>query len=426
MKIGIIGAGFTGLASAYELVKKGHEVYIYEKDEKPGGLAVGYKEKEWEWTLEKYYHHLFTNSKDIMGLAREIGHELIVRRPKTSVLVDNQIYQMDSPISLLKFPRLSIFNKLRMALVLSFLRYNPFWLSLERIRAADFLPRAMGKTAYSMLWYPQLKSKFGTYANDVSLAWFWARINERTANLAYPKGGFLSFAEKLAEKITEKGGKIYYKHEIVKLVSGKKASLTVRQGNREQTISFDKVINTLSSLFFIKISSGLTKSYKQSLLRLKGIGAINVVMSLDEQFFNDKTYWLSVCDQAPVLAIVEHTNYMDKAHYANEHIVYLGNYLPSNHPYFAMTDKKLMDVFDPFLKKINKNYKKHIIRYHVFKSPFAQPIIPINYSKIIPSFTTPLKNVFLANIQQVYPWDRGTTHAVEIGKKVVYEMLNTL
>ena len=28
-----------------------------------------------------------------------------------------------------------------------------------------------------------------------------------------------------------------------------------------------------------------------------------------------------------------------------------------------------------------------------------------------------MPNVFLANIQQVYPWDRGTNYAVELGQK---------
>lgn len=60
MKIAIIGAGFTGLSAAYQLLKQGHKVTIFEKDSQPGGLAVGYQEKKWDWTLEKHYHYWFT------------------------------------------------------------------------------------------------------------------------------------------------------------------------------------------------------------------------------------------------------------------------------------------------------------------------------------------------------------------------------
>jgi len=35
MKIAIIGAGFTGLSAAFELLKKGHEVVVFEENSLP-------------------------------------------------------------------------------------------------------------------------------------------------------------------------------------------------------------------------------------------------------------------------------------------------------------------------------------------------------------------------------------------------------
>jgi len=35
-----------------------------------------------------------------------------------------------------------------------------------------------------------------------------------------------------------------------------------------------------------------------------------------------------------------------------------------------------------------------------------------------------IKNISPANIQQVYPWDRGTNYAVELGEKVADAILN--
>ena len=83
-----------------------------------------------------------------------------------------------------------------------------------------------------------------------------------------------------------------------------------------------------------------------------------------------------------------------------------------------MEKEEVLKLFDPFLRKINPEYKNSLIDYQLFKAPFAQPIIPTNYSKMIPPMITPLKNVYLANIEQVYPWDRGTNYAVELGQKV--------
>lgn len=439
MTIAIIGAGFTGLASAYHLLKQKHDVTIFEKDPIPGGLAIGFSQKNWEWTLEKYYHHWFTNDKSVLNLAKEINHSVIIRRPKTSTYIDGSIYQLDSIISLLKFPKLSIIDRIRMGIVLGVIKYNPFWQVLENIKATTFLSTSLGKKAYQTIWEPLFTNKFGNYANDVSLAWFWARIVKRTPSLAYPKGGFLEFANALVKKIEEKGGKVLFNTEVVSITSDKKPivhfktsdprhsgkpkahpeSLARGDSGQARMTAFDAIIVTLPSFFFLKIAPQIPNEYKDRLLQFKGLGATSLILRLTKPFLSDDTYWLNICDKkSPVMAIVEHTNFMDKKYYNNEHIVYLGNYLPHDHPYMKMSADELLKIYDPYLRKINSSYKSAVSSYHLFTVPFAQPIIPRNYSKIIPSFQTPIKNVYLANIQQVYPWDRGTNYAVELGEKV--------
>lgn len=421
MKIGIIGAGFTGLSAAYNLSKSGHEVIVIEKDSIPGGLALGFEEKNWDWTLEKHYHHWFTNDKNILNLAKEINYPVVIKRPKTSVYVDGENYQLDSPIALLKFPKLNLVNRLRMGIVIALLRYNPFWKPLEKINTVKFLKITMGNKGYKKIWEPQLRNKFGGMEESISLAWFWARIKKRTPSLAYPKKGFLPFANTLVKAIEEKDGKVLFNTEVINLKSEKK--VIVKTQNRE--FEFDKVIVTLPSFFFSKIAPDLSETYKRKISNLKGLGAINLVLRLKKPFLKDGTYWLSVCDESsPIMAIVEHTNFMDKKHYNQEHLVYLGNYLPANHQYFSLTKNEILKKYDSFLRRINPDYKKSLIDFEAFKVPFAQPIIPVNYSKIIPPHRTPLKNVYLANIQQVYPWDRGTNYAVELGEKISNLIIN--
>lgn len=420
MKIGIIGAGFTGLAAAHTLSKSGHNVTIFEKDAHPGGLAVGYKEKAWEWSLEKHYHHWFTNDKNVLALAEEIEQQVIIKRPKTSSYVDGNTYRLDSPSSLLQFSGLPLADRIRMGTSLAALRYNPFWKVLERFRAEPYLKTTMGIKAYKTLWEALMVHKMGEYAPEISLAWFWARVRKRTASLAYPAGGFLSFAHVLVQSIQSNGGKTQFNSEIQSLTENKnEVRVSIKKSHGEKSYAFDKVLVTLPSFLFLKIAPQLPASYKLFLTRLKSIGAINMVLRLKKPFLEDNTYWLNICDITfPILAIVEHTNFMDKKHYNNEHLVYVGNYLPLEHPFFHATNRSLFQIYNPHLKIINASYEKNLIDYTVFKAPFAQPIITRNYSKRIPSFRTPLPNVFLANIEQVYPWDRGTNYAVELGEKV--------
>ncbi len=420
MKIGIIGAGFTGLAAAHALQKQNHDITIIEKDGNPGGLAIGYKEKNWKWSLEKHYHHWFTNDTFVLDLAKEINFEVLIKRPKTSVFIDGSNYQLDSPSALLTFSKLTLIERLRMGASLAFLKFNPFWKPLEKINASTFLPKIMGKHGYELLWQPQLVNKMGKFATVVSLVWFWTRIYKRTPQLAYPKGGFLSFAEALVSTIEKKGGKVLYNSEILKIVDDKKTNVIFKNNKgEEETYEFDKIIVTLPSYLFLKITPQLPDTYRNSLVKLQGLGATNMVLRLKKQLIKDGTYWLSICETpSPVMVVVEHTNLMDIANYNNEHLVYVGNYPSTDSEKYLASDEELLKMYDPLLSRINSKYKEYLIDYRVFRTPFAQPIIPTNYSKIIPKFKTPLPNVFLANIEQVYPWDRGTNYAVELGQKI--------
>jgi protoporphyrinogen oxidase len=299
-----------------------------------------------------------------LDLASEINHKVIIKRPITSSYVEGGIYQLDSPTSVLKFPKLNIINRFRMGVSLALLRYNPFWKPLEKYKAEPYLKKTMGDIAYKMLWQPLLDNKLGKYAKSVSLAWFWARVYKRTPSLAYPEGGFLSFAQHLQETIEKQGGVFHYKTEVTKLAGGKTTTLQIKNGgwkNSDKThdLEFDSIIVTTPSFLFKKIAPSLPESYKESLGKLKGIAAMNLVLRLKNPFFSDGTYWLSMCDlKSPILAIVEHTNFMNKKYYNDEHLVYVGNYMETSDPRFTLNEKELLKLYDPWLKKINPNSQR--------------------------------------------------------------------
>jgi protoporphyrinogen oxidase len=417
MKIAIIGAGFGGLAAGFKLAKAGHGVTIFEKSDKPGGLATGFKEKNWNWTLDEHYHHWFTSDWHIRNLAKEIGQEIIFIRPKTSTLYQKEIHQLDSPLSLIVFSQLPFMERIRTGIVLAYLKLTPFWKPLEKVTAKEFLKKYMGAVSWKILWQPLFEKKFGKYANEIPASWFWTRINKRSPSLGYPIGGFGKFADKLSENIRKSGGEILFDTGVESL-RGDNGKIKVN--TKKRGYIFDKVICTLPSPLFLKITEGLPKNYKKKLLDLKGIGAVNLVLSLDKQFLTDGSYWLNINEKNyPFLAVVEHTNFIDKKYYGNENLIYVGNYVETSHKYFRKSASELVDEFLPFLRKINPKFSKsQIKKSYVFKTPFGQPIVPLNYSKQIPDMQTPINNLYLANIQQVYPWDRGTTYAVELGEKV--------
>jgi protoporphyrinogen oxidase len=157
------------------------------------------------------------------------------------------------------------------------------------------------------------------------------------------------------------------------------------------------------------------------LTKLKSLGAVVLVLALNQRLTQDR-YWIQGMLRTngfPFLALVEHTNFIEPEHYGGDHLVYCGDYLPVDHEYFQMSKEELLVRFLPALRRFNQAFDYDWIRKSwLFREPYAQPIVGLHHSKAIPSLATPLPGLFWASMSQVYPWDRGTNFAVELGQDV--------
>lgn len=423
MKIAIIGAGYGGMSAAWDLQKVGHDVTIFESAEYVGGLASGFKEPHWDWSVEKFYHHWFQSDNSMLGIIRELGLEdkVIFPRPLTVMYHKQKWYPFDSIINALLFPGLGWgLNKIRFGLVGLFLRLTKNWRALEKVTAHEWMMKYAGKQVYEQMWQPLLVGKFGPFYKDVNMAWMWARIHARTTRLGTFEGGFQKFADLFAEKLREKGVEIRLG---VNIKSIKKDSAS--GGLTVDGESFDKVLVTTSPNLMAKFCPDLPESYLKGLLELKSMGAVVMTLSLKHQLSKDGFYWFNVPKEEgyPFLALVEHTNYVSSEHFGGDHIVYAGDYLELGHEYFEMTDEQLLERFIPAFEKFNPEFKRDWIKkIWVHKTNYAQPVPLVGHSKNIPAIQTPIEGLYFASMSQVYPWDRGTNFAVEIGRRAARMM----
>jgi len=418
MKIAVIGAGFTGLGAALKLQELGHKVVLFEKADRVGGLAAGFKKPGWDWYLDEAYHHCFISDKTILKMAEKLGQKMIKIKPETNIYIKGEILPIDSPLALLKFPHLPIIDRLRMGFVICYLKYLSRLSGLEGKLALPWLQKTMGKKSTDLIWEPLFRGKFGRFKNDISLTWFWGRIKKRSPVLCYPEGGYQNFTEKIVQRIKKLGGQILLKSEILAISQEPLAISYQTNDKRLKTASFDKVIVTTPTPIFLKIAKGLPKDYIRKLSSIPHLFAQNLILELNKPFLQS-SYWLNINDpKSPFLLLAEHTNFMSSKHYGGAHILYIGNYLPAGHPYLKKSARELLQIFEPYLKKINPDYTLNTSRCTLSTLPFAQPVVTVDYLSKIPSFETPIKNIFLANMDMVYPWDRETNYALEMGEKI--------
>lgn len=421
MKIAIVGAGFGGMSAALDLVKAGNQVTIFEGLDHPGGLASGFKKAEWDWSLEKFYHHWFTSDKEMFKLFEELGltSKVIIRTPKTVMFYKNKFYPFDSIPAALMYPGLGWgINKIRFGLVGVYLRMTNNWKSMEKTTVDAWMRKWAGEKVYNEMWQPMLVGKFGErFASQVNMAWMWARMHARTTSLATYEGGFQQFAQDFAVALQKKGVEIRYNTRIDQIQRVEESVELTLAGGKE---AFDRVLVTISPAALAKMAPALGEEYLKGLLGLKNLGAVVMVVSLKHQLSREGYYWYNLPKKEgyPFLALVEHTNFMDKEHYNNEHLVYCGDYLENDHEYFKLSKEELVARFLPTFKKINPDFEPDWVNETwLFRESYAQPVPFVNHSRNIPAIQTPIKGLYFASMSQVYPWDRGTNFAVEIGRR---------
>ncbi|HVN16750.1 MAG TPA: NAD(P)/FAD-dependent oxidoreductase, partial [Anaerolineales bacterium] len=404
MKIAIIGAGFGGMAAAYDLRNAGHDITIFESADYVGGLASGFKEPNWDWSVEKFYHHWFQTDKYMLGLIDELGlkDKVIFPRPLTVVYDKGKFYPFDSIVKMALFPGLGFgLDKIRFGFVGLFLRLTNNWRTLEKVTADSWMLKYAGKNVYEKMWKPLLIGKFGPYYQDVNMAWMWARIKARTTRLGTFEGGFQSFANLFAERLKQQGVEIRLKARV-ESIKREQAGLSLRSD--AGTESFDKVLVTTSPNLLAKLCSNLPSDYLKGLLELKSMGAVVMVLSLKHQLSEQGYYWFNLPKEAgfPMLALVEHTNFVGAEHFGGDHILYAGDYLELGHEYFSLSDDELLERFMPAFKKINPAFEKDWVKkIWVNKTNYAQPVPLVNHSKNIPAIQTPIEGLYFASMSQV-------------------------
>ncbi len=427
MNYAILGGGALGLMTAYRLTQAGHTVMVFEQEPIAGGLASGFhvSNDEQMW-LEKFYHHLFRSDTTVIQVIKELGlnDRLEWLRPRSVCLIQSKTEQLDSPLSLLRFKPLRIDERVRVAAVLAFLKIvPPAW--LEGKTADAWLRRWMGKRPYGMLFEPLFVGKFGMMKDEIALPWFWARIHDRTTRLGYMRGGFQHVYERLAERISQNNGKVLLNTRVEKVEQieddgDSKHQWSVQTSKGAWT--FDRVISTLPTRLSCRLIPALPENYRAKYDRGQAYGAHCLVLALKRQLTD--SYWINICDSGyPFTGLFEHTNFRSPSEYDGKHLLYLGNYRPMNDPLFTQSKEEVIAEFLPYLQRLVPTFTlDDVLESWLFKAPFAQPIVTTEYKEHIPPLETPLAGLWMANMFQIYPHDRGQNYSFELAERLVKQL----
>ena len=422
----VIGAGFTGLAAAFDLARAGVPVTVLDADAHVGGLAGAFDTDGDR--LDRFYHHWFTSDHEIMRLVDELGlsADITLRATATGVWYNDSLFRLSSPLDLLRFSALPFVDRIRLGLMIPRARMVRDWRALEGVTAADWLRKLGGDRVWRVMWEPLLKGKFGPYADTVSAVWFWNKLKLRGGSrgktgeerLAYFKGSFARLAEETAKAILAAGGEVRTNAPVTRLE--RRGADWVAQGPWGQVTGSAVIATPAPALVadMLEPAGQATPDDLAMLRRIPYLANICLVLELDRAL--GSTYWTNVNDPGfPYVGVIEHTNFENAASYGGRHIVYLSKYLPETDALYRMTDDQVLQFSVPHLQRMFPAFQRDWVqRFHVWRAPWAQPVVERHYSTLIPPLQGLLPGLYLASMAQIYPEDRGTNHAVREGRRI--------
>ena len=423
--IGIIGGGVTGLTAAYRLLQSGNAVRLFEASETLGGLVRTF-EVDGE-PIECFYHHLFTSDAAAIRLFDELGvaDRVSWHSSRVGVFHEGRIYPFTTPLDLLRFSPLGPLDRVRLGLTAMKLRRESDGEQFEDVSAADWMRQHAGERALEVVWGPLLRGKFGDQWDQVVMTWLWNKIRLRFSSrsgrfsqreiLGYMRGSFGAWIGALAERVRDLGGQIETGRPVRRIVSG---GGRIAVELEDETVELDAVVSTVSNDVLLRIAPDLPETYAAKVRSTRYQDALCLVLCLNRPL--TEYYWLNVSDpDTPFVAVVEHTNLVDAARYGNGHIVYVSNYVESDSPLLQVGVESILRRYLPHLQRINPAFDASwIVERHLFHARDAQPVFTVGARARIPGHRTPVPGLYIANIAQIYPQDRGQNYSIELGERV--------
>jgi protoporphyrinogen oxidase len=334
---------------------------------------------------------------------------------------------LDSAFSLLRYPELTTPDKLRMGFCLAYLKITKNWKSLERYTAESWCERFMGVEGYRAIWKPLLVGKFGEHAaSEINMAWLWARLHCRTSELGTFRGGFDQFTQ-CAEKYLVKAGVRVFKDVSSLSVERLKSGWSVAAASHGVQ-EHEAVVVAASPRAFSKLVGVHAPEHSNRILSQPALGVQVVILALNSPLGTHYWYSLQRDSRQPFLAAIEHTNFSEPSEYDGEHLVYLAKYVDTRSEEWQQSDDHLTELARLTCRMINPQFSDdNVIRTRIFRSEYAQPVVGLNASRFVPSIhVNGVPRLFHASMGHVYPWDRGTNFALELGETVAEEVLKSL
>jgi protoporphyrinogen oxidase len=229
----VIGGGPAGLTAAYDIVRRGGSVVVFEADNVLGGISRTVEREGWRFDIGG--HRFFTKVPEVEALWHEIlpDEDFLLRPRMSRIFYDGKYY--DYPLKASNALRnLGPIEAVRCVLSYVWARVHP---PKDQSNYEGWLVARFGWRLYRRFFKTYTEKVWGVPVNQMPADWAAQRVKSLSLGKAiansllprrkqtditslieefqYPKYGPGMMWEKCAELIRERGGRVELEHRVV-------------------------------------------------------------------------------------------------------------------------------------------------------------------------------------------------------------------
>jgi protoporphyrinogen oxidase len=407
--VGIVGGGMLGLGLALRLRQQGHDVTVFEGAGQVGGLAASHEIGDVTW--DRFYHVTLLSDSHLRGLLDELGlgDRIEWRTTRTGFYTDGRLYSMSNSLDFLRFPPLSLFDKVRLAGTILHASRIADGEPLERVPVTDWLERLSGRRTMERVWLPLLRAKLGDNYRYASASFIWAIIARMYAArrsglkqemFGYVAGGYAAVLARLRTHLDAVGVAVVTGATVTSVESGPEgATLRFAAGESRQ---FDAAVLTVPCPRVAALCPQLTAGEKERLDKVLYQGIICPSLLIEQPLA--EYYVTNITDGwVPFTAVIEMTALVDRATFGGRSLVYLPRYLAQNASDWARSDSDILDETIATLERMYPHFRRsQIVGTQVARVREVLAVSTLDYSRtLLPPLATSVDRVFVVNSAQI-------------------------
>ena len=314
----VIGGGMLGMRTAHLLARAGADVTLYEAADHLGGLADAWKLGDVTW--DRHYHVTLLSDFELRDVLAELGLEDHIKwvETKTGFFTDGELYSMSNTVEFLKFPPLSMVDKLRLGGTIFLGSKIKNWQKLETILVEDWLRKWSGGRTTEKMWLPLLRAKLGENYKQTSAAFIWATIARMYAArrsglkkemFGYVSGGYQKVLNRYEEQLAADGVTVRCGCRLDGVISNEGSGVEL-QFSDGTTDNCDNVVLTIPSPLISKACPQLTVGEHEKLNNIQYQGIVCASLLLKKSL--SPYYVTNITDGwVPFTAVIEMSALVD-------------------------------------------------------------------------------------------------------------------